>query len=156
MSAVIETFVLKTPVLPVERRDLNLKDPTLLDPANANPLIMGEFLEFSSTAGATKQAIRASGSYLCWSFFAEKGRSDTQALGKAPVLYMGHYEADTLIFKATGLTHACKLMVDDVTYLTKTLSGLAIHGGGSEEVVGRVIRLPANNGSKLRFMQLMV
>ena len=148
----MENFRLVSPVERIERRDLNLADRSLVVPSNANPLLDGEWLEYD----ANKKAIRAGGDTLAWAFWAERGRSDTQALGKAPVLYMGTYEADTLIFDGAALAHGDPLMIDNVTIATLTKSGLKKHGGGSELIIGFVTRLPAVNGAKLRFMQTLV
>ena len=148
----MENFRLVTPVERVDRKDMNLADRTLIVPSNANPLLDGEWLEYD----AAKKAIRSGGLSLSWAVWAERGRSDTQALGKCPVLYMGTYEADTTIFDATALTPGAPLMVGDVTIDTLTKSGLLLHGGGAQLVVGYVTRLPAINGAKLRFMQTLV
>jgi hypothetical protein len=102
------------------------------------------------------KVIRAAGLKLSFAVFAERGRSDTQAIGKVPLLYMGAYEADTLIMDATALAHGDPLMVADVTIATLTKSGLKKHGGGAELVVGYVLRLPSQNGQKLRFMWTLV
>lgn len=150
----VENLRLVTPVEKVERKDMPMLDRTLLNPNGSNPLLDGEFLEWDATN--PKKAIRAGGDILCWAVFAERGRTDVQAVGRAPVLYMGTYEADSLIFDATALTHGAPLMVTDVTISALTKSGLKLHGGGSELVVGYVTRLPSVNGQKLRFMQTLV
>lgn len=147
----VENFRLTSPVERLERRDLPLNDRTLLNPNNANPLLDGEWLEWNNS----NKAIRSGGNKLTWVLFAERGRTDTQAIGKAPVLYEGSYEADTLIFDGTGLVGGDALMITDVTIDSLTKSGLKKHGGGSELIVGYLIRLPATNGSKLRFMQTL-
>ena len=148
----VENFRLVTPVEKIERKDLPLADPTLVNPNSANPLLDGEFVE----RDANYKAIRAGGDKLAWLVFAERGRTDVQAIRRVPVLYMGTYEADTLIFDATALAHGDPLMIDDVTIDTLTKSGLKKHGGGTELVVGYVTKLPTNNGQKLRFMQTLV
>jgi len=150
----VENFRLHSPVEKLERRDMPLADTTLTNPNNANPLLMGEFMELDSTN--PKKVVRASGDYLCWALFSERGRTDVQAARKVPLLYMGTYEADTLIFDDTALTHGAALMVTDVTIATLTKSGLKLHGGGTELIVGYVMRLPSVNGDKLRFMQTLV
>lgn len=148
----MENLRLVTPVERVDRKDLVLADRTLASPSNANPLLDGEFLEYDGN----KKAIRAGGDILSWAVWAERGRTDVQALGRVPVLYMGTYEADTLIFDGAALTHGAALMVDNVTIDTLTKSGLRLHGGGAELVIGYVTRLPAINGNRLRFMQTLV
>ena len=150
----VENFRLHSPVEKVERRDFPVADRGILNPNGANPLLDGEFMELDATN--PKKVIRATGNKLSWAVFAEKGRTDTQAVGKVPLLYMGAYEADTLIMDATAMAHGDPLMVDDVTIATLTKSGLKKHGGGAELVVGYVLRLPSQNGNKLRFMWTLV
>lgn len=147
----VENFRLTSPVERIERRDLPLADRTLLNPNGANPLLDGEFVEWDNN----KKAVRAGGDKLAFVVFAERGRYDTQAIGKVPVLYMGTYEADTLIFDGTGLTAGAALMIDDVTIGSLTKSGLKLHIGGAELVVGYVTRLPTVNGQKLRFFRTL-
>ena len=102
----------------------------------------------------SKHAVRSDGSQLSWVVFGERGRTDTQALGKVPVLYMGRYEADTLIFDtAGGLALGSPLMVDDVTY-SGTKSGLKLKAGG-DLTIGYVTRMPSTNGLKLRFFNTL-
>lgn len=148
----VENFRLVTPVEKIERKDLSLADPTLANPNGANPLLDGEFLEYD----ANYKGVRAGGDVLCFAVFAERGRTDVQALRRVPVLYMGAYEADTVIMDSTAMALGDPLMVDDVTIATLTKSGLKKHGGGAELVVGYITRLPANNGQKLRFIQTLV
>lgn len=148
----VENFRLVTPVERLERKDLSLADPTLANPNGSNPLLDGEFLEYDSSY----KGVRAGGLILSWAVFAERGRTDVQALRKVPVLYMGPYEADTLIMDATSIALGDPLMVDDVTISALTKSGLKKHGGGSELVVGYVTRIPSSNGQKLRFMWTLV
>lgn len=147
---VVENFRLVTPVEWVYRRDLQLEDRTLTNPNGSNPLLDGEWLMYNTS----KHAIRSDGSQLSWVVFGERGRTDVQALGKVPVLYMGRYEADTLIFDtAGGLALGSPLMVDDVTY-SGTKSGLKLKGGG-DLTIGYVTRMPSTNGLKLRFFNTL-
>lgn len=146
----IENFRLISPVEKIERRDFPVADRSILNPNGANPLLDGEFMELDATA--PNKVIRAAGLKLSWAVFAERGRSDTQATGKVPLLYIGAYEADTLIMSDAGLGHGDPLMVDDVTIGVLTKSGLKKHGGGADLVIGYVLRTPAQNGGKLRFM----
>jgi hypothetical protein len=79
---------------------------------------------------------------------------------------MGEYEADTRIFDATATVHTNgvaitavgqPLKVASITIGTRVYVGLVGHGaiGGADvdPIVGRVTRLPANNGGKLRFIR---
>lgn len=147
--SVVENFRLVTPVELVYRKDLTLADRTLANPNGTNPILDGEWLAYDTA----KKAVRSDGTALSWAVFAERGRSDVQALGKMPVLYMGRYEADTLIFDATSLVTGSALQVDDVTYEAQTRSGLVIKAAGL--TVGYVTRLPAVNGQKLRFFNTL-
>lgn len=150
----VENFRLHSPVEKVERRDFPVADRSILNPNGANPLLDGEFMEHDATTPT--KVIRGAGLKLSFAVFAERGRSDTQSIGKVPLLYMGAYEADTLIMDDTALAHGDPLMVNDVTIATLTKSGLKKHGGGSELTVGYVLRLPSQNGQKLRFMWTLV
>jgi hypothetical protein len=149
--SVVENFRLVTPIEWVYRRDLQLEVRDLVNPNGSNPLLDGEFLMYNTS----KHAIRSDGSALSWVVFAERGRSDVQAIGKVPVLYIGRYEADTLIFDtAGGLALGNPLKVADVTYSGGTKSGLKLNGGGSL-IIGYVTRMPATNGLKLRFFNTL-
>jgi hypothetical protein len=142
-------FNLVSEVLPVQRRDFALGVAGLLDPNNANPLIDGEWLELD----ASYQAVRGTGAgaALSWPVFAERGRYDTQAIGKTVLLFGGFYEAETRVADLTGLAVGDFLVVDDVTVDTLTRKGLLeASGAGQHFVVGQVTRLPG--GGKVRFI----
>jgi hypothetical protein len=112
---------LLSPVLPVDRRDFPVA-ASLLNPVGANPLIDGEWLELNSTG----QLVRGSGDGVkpAFALFAERGRYDTQAIVKAPVLFLGQYHASTAVFDASGLAAWDPLMVADVTIGALTRRGL--------------------------------
>ena len=88
-------FVLTTEVLPLLRRDFYMADATLLDPNNANPLLDGEWLELNASYQLARGT--GAGAAMSWPVWAERGRYDTQAIGKVPVLFGGFYEAETQI-----------------------------------------------------------
>ena len=136
-------------VLPVQRRDFSLAVGDLLNPLNANPLMDGEFLGLD----ASYQLTRGSGaqSSLTWACFMERGRYDTQAIGKTTVLFGGFYEAETRVADTTGLSVGDFLVVDDVTVDTLTKQGLKLAAGaGQHFIVGQVTRLPGNG--RVRFV----
>jgi hypothetical protein len=163
-------------ILPVQRRDFPLADPTLAQPLNAVCLVDGEWL----TLNASYQVIRASdittpganapvgAAFPPRSFpvFAERGRYDVQALSspKMPILWRGDYEFDTRIFNAAAvynggaaITAAMQpLKIATITIGTRNYTGLvghgALSGGDTDPVVGYVTRLPASNGGQLRFI----
>jgi hypothetical protein len=137
-------------VMPVQRRDFYLEDVTLLNPINANPILDGEWLELSANyklqRGSGEQAGPA---FQCWS---ERGRYDTQAIGKTTVLFIGGYEAETSICDLTGMAVGNALVIQDVTIGGAVKRGLAKlgAGGGEHLTVGWVTRLPG--GGKVRYL----
>ena len=75
-------FELVTELQTLTRRDFPLANPALLQPLNANPVVEGEFLELD----ANYKLARGSGegiSPLAFPVHTERGRYDTQAIGKA-------------------------------------------------------------------------
>jgi hypothetical protein len=131
-------LVLVSEVLPVQRRDFYMNDATLLNPNNANPLIDGEWLQLGSTykidRGTGNQAKPA------WQVFAERGRYDTQAIGKTTLLFAGAYEAETTVCDTTGLAVGDGLIVKDVTVGGLTKRGLAAVPVGVRDLDRRRIR----------------
>ncbi len=146
--SIAPNFVLTTDLLSVTRRDFDLAVPDLLNPLNANPLIDGEFLEISTAY----QLARSSGEPAkpTYPVYMERGRYDTQAIGKTSVLFMGMYEAETRVVNTSGLVVGDFLVVADVTVDALTKKGLKeAAGAGHHWVVGVVTRLPG--GGKIRF-----
>ncbi len=163
-------------ILPIQRRDFPLADPTLAQPLNAVALVDGEWL----TLNSNYQVIRATditsvGAYQpagaafpprSFPLFAERGRYDVQALSstKMPILWRGEYEFDTRIFDASAVVHSGAaitavmqpLKVATVSFGGRNFTGLvghgALSGADTDPVVGYVTRLPANNGGQLRFI----
>jgi hypothetical protein len=143
---------LLSPVLPVDRRDFYMDDPTLLNPNNANPIIDGEWLSLDTTSG---KLIRGSGTLATMSFqvFSEKGRYDTQPIGKVTTLFLGGYEAETDVYTSTGLAINSFLVVGDVTVGGLTKKGLIKlpTASGSYLVVGSVTKLPTGKVRYVKF-----
>jgi len=160
-------------MMQVQTRDFELAaaQKVIVNPLNANALIDGEWMNFDST-GKLVRAVDISGAEgtaataISWPAWGERGRTDWQALGgrKIPLLWLGPWEFDTRVFKATGvgaltditaIGQAVQVAVIDIGG-TK-YAGLAGHDGGPQVggtdtgiIVARVVRLPANNGGKLR------
>jgi hypothetical protein len=153
-------------ILATQRRDFPLADPTLADPNSATPLVDGEWMILDANSQlvraadvATPDTLATQTSYPLW---AERGRYDVQALAnrKMPIIWLGDFEFDTRIFDASAAlgggaaitTVGQPLKVATITIGTRNFVGLvgAVAGDG-EPVVGRVTRLPANNGGRLRF-----
>jgi hypothetical protein len=70
-----------------------------LSPTVANPLLDGEILQVDATAGLEANLRRsatadAGDNAPGWAVSTERGRYDTQAIGKVTVLFAGAYEAD--------------------------------------------------------------
>jgi len=141
----------------IHRRPFELAVPALLNPNNANPLLDGEFLELTSAYKMARGTGPSTGATVpSFAYAAERGRYETQAIGKGPFLYMGDYEADTLIMDATGITLGMKVVVANVTIATLTRRGLVrwpATPAGGEVSVGYVTRLPATNNNFLRFIR---
>ena len=155
MGIYTETFRLITPASLVEVRDESLTDESLFDPNDTNPLLMGEWLEYTSGSKDKKMARTTTGTIIPFAVYGEKGRTDMQAAKKAPILFMGPYSAESLIIDPAGAWGlGCKLMAASVTYDGKTRAGLKVHAGAAE-VVGRLLRTPTNNGGWLRFIRTL-
>lgn len=138
-------------LVPVQKRDFYMADPTLLNPNVTNPVLDGEWLELDSSyklvRGSSEQAKPA------WQLFAERGRYDTQAIGKAPVLFLGMYEAECSIVDTAGAAVGDALVVQDVTIggLTKRgLKKLGV-GGGEHMIFGYVTKVLSG---KLRYIHI--
>lgn len=135
-------FNLVSEVLPIQRRDFYLAVPALLNPNNANPLLDGEWLELDSSyklaRGSGESAVTS------WPVFAERGRYDTQSIGKTPVLFQGGFEAETKIVDLTGLSVGNSLVIQMVTVGgVANKRGLAKLGVGAGEhlLFGSVTRV---------------
>ncbi|MFW9998261.1 MAG: hypothetical protein ACFFD4_39850 [Candidatus Odinarchaeota archaeon] len=149
----IQTFELITPFQNLVSRDFTVSDNNFVVPNHADRIFMGEFVQLDSSY----KLIRGTGDGVKFAVFAESGRYDAQASRKLPTLFLGGYEADTLIFNSSSAPAlGAKLEVADITYLTYTLSGLQTHAGGTKEVIGFVTKTAASNSNKLRFMQTLV
>jgi hypothetical protein len=159
-------------ILPIQRRDFSLNDPTLANPTNPTCLVDGEWF----TLNTSYQAIRAAlitgtvgttfASVRSFPVFAEKGRYDVQAMSRngIPLLYRGDYEFDTRIFDASAAVHGGAaityimqpLKVALISFSGRNFSGLVGHGtpggGDVDPIVGYCTRLPSSNGGQLRFI----
>jgi hypothetical protein len=163
-------------ILPVQRRDFSVSDPTLVNPLNSICLVDGEWMTINSsyqiiratdiTTPGAYQPVGAAFPPRSFPLFAERGRYDVQALSqnKMPILWRGDYEFDTRIFDASAVVHGGAaitavmqpLKVATVVFSGRNFTGLvghgAISGSDTDPIVGYVTRLPANNGGQLRFI----
>lgn len=144
-------FELVTELQTLLRRDFPLANSDLLKPLNANPVTEGEWLELDSNY----KLARGSGegaSALVYPVHTERGRYDTQSIGKANILMLGMFEAETQVCDVTGLSVGSPLTVQDVTVGGLTKRGLALEGATAGRViVGYVSRL-YGAGQKIRFV----
>lgn len=166
MSTVQRTnFEPVSDILRVDRKDFPLADTTLLNPSNSVALVDGEWMTLNSVGKLVRASTvgtpgNQASSELLYPIWAERGRYDIQAIGKAPVLWMGDWEADTRIYDATavvGTGLAITAIGQPVKVATITLggrnyTGLVGHGGSADtsKIVGYVTKLPSANGGKLR------
>jgi len=138
----------------LNRRPFELADPTILNPTNANPLIMGEYLQLDAAYKMERGGEAAGATVPSFAYFAEQGRYEVQAIQKGPILYGGWYEADTKVFDGTGIVSAGQMIsAGDVTFGSLTRRGLLLNPGGTVLTVGYVTRLPAANNGFLRFIR---
>lgn len=154
-------FELITELQNTLRRDFPLAAPTILNPYDSRPLVEGEWLELDANYQLARGGDNNSGTVdeglnaAVFPVHTEKGRYDTQSLGKANVLYLGMYEAETLVHDAlTGVVVGDALTVQDVTVGGVVRRGLAKQAGTDERVVvGFVSKITGSGQSaKLRFV----
>lgn len=155
-------------ILDLWRRDLPLQDPGLALPDNAVALTDGEWVTLNTAEKLVRAADVATPGTLAtvrsFPVFQERGRSDRLGMGekKTTHFFRGEWLADTRIYDASAalgsgaaITAVLQpLKVATITIGTRNFVGLVGHGGSADvsPVVGYVVKLPANNGGKLRVM----
>jgi hypothetical protein len=158
----VQNFRLVSEFQTIHRRPFELAAPATLKPTDVRPMVDGEFLQLDTAYKmarggdntiTTPPTPDSEGTVPAFAYFAERGRYETQAIQKGPFLYLGPYEADTMIMYGTGLSLGDKLSVFDIDIGGIVRRGLfkATAGG---YVVGFVTRLPANNNNWLRFIRV--
>lgn len=144
-------FVLITELQMNNRRDFYAADSTLLNPTGANPLVDGEWLELDSSYKLARGS--GSGNLGVFPVHTERGRYDTQSIGKVNVIMLHDFEAETTICDVTGLGVHDKLMVADVTIGGLTKRGLKKSTGAAGTIeVGYVTKLYSGQ-TKVRFVR---
>lgn len=142
-----------TPVNDVFRRDIEMADPTLLDPTVTNSLLQGEWI--SRDSGGKGVRVTSATEKLPMQVFTQKGDFAAQSIGKVTVIQLHAYEADTDVFDGAGsyVAGATELTVDDFAISGVTRSALKVAASGN--VVHAVCtKAPADNGGKLRFQKV--
>lgn len=157
-------FELITELQTCLRRDFPVaaSQSTIINPTDAAPLIEGEWLEFSTTAGeeyTLKRGAAGEGTQaMVFPVHTEKGRYDTQAIGKVNVIFLGMYEAETLVhpLSLSGYAVGDALTVQDVNYAGyASRRGLAKQSGTLDEriIVGYISKITGSGAAaKLRFV----
>lgn len=149
-------FELKTELQSLIRRDFPVATATLLQPLNANPIVDGEWLELNSSQklarGAPGGANNEGLSALVFPVHTEKGRYDTQALGKANILYLGMFEAWTKVVHLAGLSVGSALTVADVSFESLTRRGVRLAGAEAGRVVVGYVTKLLTAESKIEFV----
>jgi hypothetical protein len=148
-----ETWKVVTPIQSRDRIVWPVADPTLLQPSNANPLVMGELLQLDSAG----KLIRATDDTKpSWCLIDSAGRADVQAISSVTVIGVDAMMFDTLVFdNAAAPALGAVLMQATVTNAAASLtnkSGFKTHAAGGEQVMGHVIQIAANNGGYLRVL----
>ena len=151
-------------------KDFPLADATLSDPTNAVALYDGEWLTINSSGQCLRPTVigtpgnePGNNSFILLPCFAERGRTDVMAMSRKamPLIWMGEFEADTRIYDATA-TVTSGLAITAIgqprklaTVAIGSRNFCGIVGSAYNETgakwVGYVTKLPANNGTKLRF-----
>lgn len=138
--------------------------PASLAPDDAKYLLDGEWLMYSNNAGQELKYIRPAGAtgalndaeeciYPCFPVYGERGRTDWQALGMAPVILGPKpYIVDTKVFLGEPV-YGAKLVVVAGTPTSghASMSALKTLTPGTNVapyVVGYCIRPHANNGGR--------
>lgn len=150
-------FELITELQTLTRRDFSLADPTILKPLSALPLIEGEWLELD----ANYKLARGTGtSPASFPVHTERGRYDTQAIGKTNVLFAGQYEAETSVIEGAIGTFVVGYHVKLAAVTSGANTGrvgLKICTAGvpvtGDVVVGVVTKVNATTG-KVRFLHM--
>ncbi len=135
---------------PLEVADLGLLDPNSTSPV---PLIDGEFVQLN----AAYKYIRATDTaQLSYATIEDRGDYGVQASRKLSALFIGGYEADTVVFDAGLTTLGAAVMHGDVTVGAATRRGLVAWTAAPNIIIGYVTRTAATNGGRLRFQQVAV
>jgi len=155
-------FELITELQVTIRRDFPLAAEAILNPLDSRPLVEGEWLELNTdymlarggdnNAGTADEGVNAA----VFPVHTERGRYDTQSIKKANVIFLGMYEAETLVHPAdlSGYQVGDPLTVQDVTHGGIVRRGLAKAAGTDERVVVGFISKITGTGAaaKVRFV----
>lgn len=153
-----------TPVNDINRRDLPVADTTLLNPTTAgsgspiagSALEQGEWLTPNASSGKLERVAAASVPD-CFPMFTQKGDFSAQAIGRATVLQLHEFEADTDMYDdaqtyVVGEPLCAKLVTVD-GYSRGVLTNQV--SADTDYIVGYVAYpLPSANSGNLRFRRV--
>jgi hypothetical protein len=150
-------FELITELQTLTRRDFPVADPTLLKPLASLPIVEGEWLELNGNYALARGTGTSPASFPV---HTERGRYDTQAIGKTNVLFAGQYEAETSVIEGAIGTFVVGAMVKLAAVTAGAHTGrvgIKTCAGGvpasGDVVVGVVTKVNATTG-KVRFLHM--
>jgi hypothetical protein len=135
----ILNFDIKSSLLPTDRRDFPLTDPTILRPGTTSTLYDGEWLKLDAQSGKPTlvRGANEETSHAVYPVWYSIGATDVQAVGKVPIIYISRElevvtrVCDTANLNATGQ----QLVVKDVTVDGNTKRGLAKASGNGQHTI---------------------
>ena len=150
-------FELITELQTLTRRDFTLEDATILKPISVLPLVEGEWLELNASYQLKRGTGTSPASFIV---HTERGRYDTQAIGKTNVLFAGQWEGETTMIEGVIGTFVPGYMVKLATITAGANTGrvgIKICTAGvpvsGDVVVGVVTKANATTG-KVRFLHM--
>lgn len=150
-------FELITELQTLTRRDFTVADSNILKPLSTLPLVEGEWLEIDSNYKLARGTGTSPASFIV---HTERGRYDTQSIGKTNVLFAGQWEGETSMIEGAIGTfvpgHMLKLAAITSGPNTGRV-GIKICTAGvpvtGDVVVGVVTKANATTG-KVRFLHM--
>jgi|NOAtaT_6_FD_contig_71_168328_length_2369_multi_3_in_0_out_0_3 hypothetical protein len=137
------------------RKPLEVADVGLLNPQGTSPvpLIDGEIVQVNSSYKWARGTDAAKPGFFV---IEDRGDYGVQASRKLSAIIGPTFEADTVVFDNVGVVTLGQALMGGV--VNNALSGSVARWGlvahaGANIVLGYVMRLPASNGNRLRFIQ---
>jgi hypothetical protein len=153
----VPNFELITELQTLTRRDFPVEDVTILKPISSLPLVEGEWLELNANYHLQRGTGASPASFIV---HTERGRYDTQAIGKTNVLFAGQYEGETTMFEGVigSFVPGHMVVLAPITAGPNTgRVGIKDAGAGGAAagsvVVGVVTKVNGSSG-KVRFLHM--
>jgi hypothetical protein len=149
-------FELITELQTLTRRDFPVADTAILNPLNAVPLVEGEWLQLNSSY-ALERGSGIQTNAAVFPVHTERGRYDTQAIGKVNVIMLGMYEAETLLHETTmsGWVVGDQLQINTVAVSGVNRRTIEKDDGGTDNrvLVGFISKITGTGAAaKVRFV----